>query len=441
MAQKLIIFSDCCWIRPQYRSKNRRVPGNISLAHHCLAPKDDLDVPQIPYFREPPQKLFSAAGLMRRYFGLGLQAEVFDIYRFLSITYQQGDEIYLLGSGLGAYNLRRLADMIDRVGLLEPDDLHMLPEIFEYYQIPVDALSTPAAMEMKEKFNGRPVRIRFLGCWDTVGSHGLPLPLFQQISQSWMMLHDHDVNANVDAAFQALALDERRKLFQPALWTGAHSSRLEKIEQVWFAGSHENIVGGRRDSGLSDIALIWLLNRAQEHGLSFDPEKLAEISAPDIAGSIARKRRFIYGKPISIGRPYNRPVDRTKGEKLHESVLQKQQAEGKYLPPQLASLRPGDIPVFKELNEPIANKRRHLRRKVDWPAFLINGDVKLNASLVDYSKSGAKVWLHGQIPVGTSIILQSSRSFMEGLKSKVIWSQDNFIGLEFAAPLVANNAV
>jgi len=441
MAQKLIIFSDCCWVRPQYRSKNRRVPGNVSLAQNCVMPKDDLEVPQLTYHREVGQRLFNAASLMRRYFGAGLQAEIFDIYRFLSENYQDGDDIFLIGSGLGAYNLRRLTDMLDRVGLLKPEDLGALPDAFEYCQIPVDALTTPAAQELSGKFEGRQVRIRFLGCWDTVGSYGLPVPVLHRISQSWMMLHDHDVNTNVDVACHALALDEHRKLFKPALWTGKHSSRLEKIEQIWFAGSHENIVGGRRDSGLSDIALNWLVNRAEEQGLKFDREKLAELSAPDIAGTVARRKRTIFGNFVSLGRSHNRLIDQTTAEKLHETVLLKKESDKKYRPSQIKSLQPGDIPIFKEIEEPIQNKRRHLRRKVDWPAFLINGDTKLNASLVDYSRSGAKVWLSGQIPVGTSIILQSSRSFMEGLKSTVVWSQDNFLGLEFSMPLVANKAV
>ncbi len=451
MARKLVIFSDCCWVRPQLRSKNRRVPGNVSIAHQCLLPTDVHGNDQISYFRDSDRPFPRSRRLIRRYTGIGLKSEIFDNYRFLVENYQVGDDIYLLGAGLGAFNLRRLADLIDRVGLLEPEDIHLLPTVFEYSQIPFDALDTPAAKIFERQLNGRHVRIRFLGCWDTVGSFGLPIIGLNRISQSWMMLHDHKVNGNVDNAFQALALDEGRRLYKPGLWVGAHSPSLGQIEQVWFAGSHENVVGGRRDSGLSDIALAWLLDRAQSQGLNLDTERLQELSAPDVNGQLARKRRKFLGLPLSLTRYYVRPIDQTSAgfsgfsrmipEKIHESVLTKQQQDLSYRPYQLTSLQPGDIPIFRDHAENFENKRRHFRRKVDWPAFILDGDEKLNASLVDFSKSGACVWLRGKVPVGTTIVLQSSRAFVDGLKSRVVWAKDNFLGLEFVRPMRIDQSV
>ena len=446
MARRLVVLSDGSWIAPQFRSKNRRVPGNATLAYHCIGEQDQNGVTQIRYQHDIAAKPSLSRHLMQRTFGLGMKAEIIECYTFLSENYQdEKDEIFFFGAGLGAFNIRRLADLIDKVGLLPPEKLNLLPEAYEYSQIPVEALDTPGAKSLAEHLPARPVRIRFLGCWDTVGSHGLPLPGLNRISQSWMMYHDHKINANVEAAYQALALDERRSRFKPGLWTGAHSPDLRAVEQVWFPGSHENVVGGRRDSRLSDIALRWMLDRATENGLSIDLERLEELSAPDIHGKIAMNRRKLFGVPLPFKKPFNRPVGQSirdfppemglEPEKLHESVLQRRELDPKYRPRQLASLDDSDLPLYRERMDEEQNKRRHPRQKIDWPGFIITNDSKMNVSLVDYSRTGAKVWFQGKLPTGTSLVLQSSRAFSDGLKSRVVWAKDNFLGLEFTSPL------
>jgi hypothetical protein len=43
-----------------------------------------------------------------------------------------------------------------------------------------------------------------------------------------------------------------------------------RLEQVWFVGAHTNVGGGYKDSHLSDIALLWMVERARTCGLDFD---------------------------------------------------------------------------------------------------------------------------------------------------------------------------
>lgn len=446
MARKLVVLSDGSWIAPQFRSRNRRVPGNATLAFHSIAESNEADEEQLRHLHDLDAKPAIHKRLMQRTFGVGMKAEIFNNYKFLSQNYRgEQDEIYLFGAGLGACNIRRLTDLLDKVGILPPDQLHLLPEAYEYSQIPEEALDTPGARSLAEHLPSQPVQIRFLGCWDTVGSQGLPLPGLHRVSQSWMTFHDHKLNANVESAFQALALDERRSRFKPGLWTGVHSPTTKAVEQVWFPGSHENIVGGRRDSRLSDISLRWMLDRAAEQGLHIDIGKLDEMTTPDVLGKIAMNRRKVFGVRIPFKKQFNRPVGLTgkgfppefEAEKLHESVLKRRELDKKYRPRQLASLSDSDIPVYREHMDAMSNKRRHPRVKVDWPGFIITNETKMNVSLVDYSRSGAKVWVQGKLPKGTELVLQSSRAFSEGLKSRVVWVQDNFLGLEFVNPLPA----
>jgi uncharacterized protein (DUF2235 family) len=63
-------------------------------------------------------------------------------------------------------------------------------------------------------------RIAFIGVWDTVGALGVPLgevPVLRRISRKWTF-HDTKLSSTVDAAYQALAIDEQRGPFRPAIW-------------------------------------------------------------------------------------------------------------------------------------------------------------------------------------------------------------------------------
>lgn len=447
MGRNLVIFSDCCWQRTEYRSKKRRVPTNASLAQTCLTLISPDSVEQIsfpPIAAGPPSKFRQ---LTRQLCGAGLRSEIFNAYSFLVHTYLPGDKIFFIGAGLGAFNLRRLADMIDRVGLLDPENIEDLADAFEYSQIPIEALDTPAAQQISDKLNGRHISIDFLGCWDTIGSYGLPTPGLNRISQSWMMLHDHKVNSNVKAAYQALALDEARPRFRPGLWTGSQALEKQIVEQVWFAGSHENIVGGRRDSGLSDIALIWLLQRAEEHGLGIDHEKLDENAAADPKGKISKTKWAYLTAPLALRKARYRPVGQTslgftdktgaEPEKLHETILIRRQAVKNYLPHQLASLPEGAIPIFAKKTKDMENRRIHERFAGDWAAVLVDDDSQTSVSLVDYSLTGARIWVAGTPPEGNTFVLKSSMKFLDDLRSRVVWVKDGFLGLEFATPLTA----
>jgi len=71
----------------------------------------------------------------------------------------------------------------------------------------------------------------------------------------------------------ALSIDERRRYFRNNLW-GAQLAG-QNIRQVWFAGVHSDVGGSYAytESGLSQIALEWMLCEAVSFGLSVDPQK------------------------------------------------------------------------------------------------------------------------------------------------------------------------
>ena len=80
----------------------------------------------------------------------------------------------------------------------------------------------------------------------------------------------------MDAAFQALAIDEERSSFGPTPWTSDPRAD-QHVEHVWFAGVHSDVGGGYPDPALAEIALLWMADRAREFYASGE-ELIAYVS-------------------------------------------------------------------------------------------------------------------------------------------------------------------
>ena len=99
----------------------------------------------------------------------------------------------------------------------------------------------------------RPVPIRFIGVWDTVGALGAPTPILGRLTRNKVSFHNTQLGENVEHAYHALAVDERRRPFQPDLWTGAPAEG-QTIEQVlvrWRAFQYRRRLPRLRDCRIS----------------------------------------------------------------------------------------------------------------------------------------------------------------------------------------------
>lgn len=94
--------------------------------------------------------------------------------------------------------------------------------------------------------------------------------------------------AAIKHAFQALALDERRPAFSPAIWKLKDNSTSQLL-QCWFPGAHVNIGGGNSANvesqgdreQLASISYAWMLDRVRPY-LAFDNKSLnAQFQALD----------------------------------------------------------------------------------------------------------------------------------------------------------------
>src|SRR5436190_4800276 len=216
---------------------------------------------------------------------LGLDDDVLAAYRFICSNHREGDRIFLFGFSRGAYTVRALADFIHVMGLFRPEQLNVAGYAWTTFKRASDkdrGRATPknprsadpveqkmSALEEAWHFSrvigGRPTTIEFIGVWDTVAS--VIVPNYSQLSFSLQTLRFTRTNPSVKQFRQAMAIDERRRMFRLSAWTEPQSFQAnpfdrrhdiaQDIKQVWFAGVHADIGGGypETESGLSKYPL------------------------------------------------------------------------------------------------------------------------------------------------------------------------------------------
>ena len=313
--KRLVVCCDGTWNTPDEVQDGKPARTNVAKIAHAVIPVDGHGTEQRVYYRKGvgTGKLDHFVGGA---LGWGLSRSVQDAYMFLVENHEAGDEIFLFGFSRGAYTARSVVGLIRNSGLLRRRYARKLEDAYALYRDRSDA-SHPRAVEAElfRKSFGHQVRIRFIGVWDTVGALGIPVDLpGLQLFSSWWKFHDVKLSTTVDNAFQALAIDERRKPFTPAIWEqqpGAQDVG-QRLEQVWFAGVHSDVGGGYPETGLSDVALTWMSNRARECGLAVDLDAARMDVRPDGFAELHRSMTLYYRVFGRLVRPI--PVQRTDAE-------------------------------------------------------------------------------------------------------------------------------
>ena len=199
-------------------------------------------------------------------FGVGAKYRLRRMYLALCARYHGGDtDIDLVGFSRGAALALHFSHVIARYGIRRPDAPRHLA--WHYYE----GLGWTFRFPRADGAAAAPP-IRFLGLWDTVGSFGIPIGPFRNLSKRWWIT---SIPGIVRRSFHAMALDEVRATF--ALVRPQRSEERSRHYEVWFRGVHSNIGGGYFDRGLSDISLAWMI---EMYLWTLDKEGAADIDAP-----------------------------------------------------------------------------------------------------------------------------------------------------------------
>lgn len=206
-------------------------------------------------------------------FGYGFSDNIADVYSFLMGEFEPGDQVFIFGFSRGSYTARALCGMLHMFGLLTPGNEALVPYAVRLYKS-----NNPCKFEIAKGFRDTfsiPCTPYFLGLWDTVSSVGW---ILDPIHTKGGHLPYTAELPGISVVRHAVSIDERRAFFRQNL---VHESPHVKrdLKQVWFAGVHSDVGGSyaEAESGLSKIALRWMLCEAESAGLALDPKKVIEV--------------------------------------------------------------------------------------------------------------------------------------------------------------------
>jgi uncharacterized protein (DUF2235 family) len=276
--------------------------------------------------------------------GVGLARNVRDAYAFLVNNYMPGDEIFLFGFSRGAYTARSISGLIDTIGLLDERDMGGFLDAWAFYRMSDDDKRRHRAA-FEQRFQGRMtnVPIRCIGVWDTVGSLGIPanrlLGRWQVCRANYRFL-SVKLCPSVEYAFQALAIDEKRQAFAPAVWQHDPAAPPNQvIRQVWFAGVHADIGGGYEQHGAADLSFLWMAAQVwglldlDSAGITAELDQSQEYEKATLHESLGPLWRV-------LGRAIHRKLNTGVNEAVHQSVLDRMRNPGPqgYNPHQKAAI-------------------------------------------------------------------------------------------------------
>jgi uncharacterized protein (DUF2235 family) len=334
------------------------------------------------------QRTFYSTGLGTKFgerirggmFGRGIDTAITSAYEWLVENYEPNDEIFIFGFSRGAYTARSLSGFVSKCGLLQRGAPLGVNQLYNRYRRPGEKTIWTLVDEQKAgKSNcilrywpilskssrysileeawmlkyAQPVPIRFIGIFDTVGSLGVPFPLFRRIMGSAYPFLNTGLRQSNEYAFHALAIDEHRKAFRPTLWSnmGATTAKprpIERTEQRWFVGAHANVGGGCFNDPLAQLPFRWLERKATKLRLAFNDEFTPEADAATapISDSFAEFAKGLY-RPFKLWRRYHRPIGvppihegegvTTINETIDSSVFIRWRSDQRYRPRSLRS--------------------------------------------------------------------------------------------------------
>lgn len=327
--KRIVICCDGTWNELDFRVRPVTNVVKIAQAINGKAPGGNggPDIEQLVFYDEGVGTL-EGDSFKGGAFGNGLNQNIIDAYTFLVLNYLPGDEIYIFGFSRGAYTARSLVGLIRNCGILKRGRAPYVAEAFRRYR-DRGRQNAPNSDEMRAfrdehgyqgswlsegDLDGEPgdeakrIKVNYLGIWDTVGTLGVPGVVNTVIGRgNEHGFHDLELSSIVERARHAVAIDEFRSVFTPALWerdsinylnSAEHAGDIDPddppFQQRWFPGDHGSVGGGGDATGLSDSALAWVANGANpDNGGLFYDETFREVDFEvEVDGEVLGRVKF-----------------------------------------------------------------------------------------------------------------------------------------------------
>lgn len=307
--------------------------SNCVRVYELLDLRDDAQ--QVAYY-DPGVGTFSSPGawtplaralsrLGGLVYGAGLRENLGEAYSWLMRMWQPGDRIFVFGFSRGAFTARALVGMLRAIGIFRPGTENQLQYVISAYarrggekRIPWDELHRLSTLFAQKVDHKSTVEVDYLGIWDSVKAMGLAgrapqWPYTRQLPNARRIRH-------------AVSIDEHRRPFGEYVVERTDPA----LEEVWFAGVHSD-VGGTfvDDSGLSTIALKWVLEGAVESGMLVRSTAVRNVFTTVTADS-ARAQVHRNGRLWNLLIPRHRVIP--SGAHIHASVRARMEGNDAYRP-------------------------------------------------------------------------------------------------------------
>ncbi|HKR63472.1 MAG TPA: DUF2235 domain-containing protein [Thermoanaerobaculia bacterium] len=358
LGRRLVVCLDGTWnstTNESEREDHSKVFRPTNTLKVCRAVLPDADRQQLVYYDVGVGSLAQYSGFANKLlhtadrflggaWGAGFEGNVEDALHFLMLNREPNDDVFLFGFSRGAATARAVTRFLEwSGGLLPKKDAYYFPFFFRAYveshgdldakRKLLDEINERHAKTARPPIAFEPVRVSFLGVWDTVAALGSRFrSRGKETSEAGRTFHAGKAPATcVVHARQALAVDEKRFDFRPEVWTETRDN--QKMQQRWFPGVHSNIGGGLKTDGLANIALQWILDGAKEEGLKLDDTFLAHYEPhpeAEIYESWTTKFKMLETVLLRRGKG-RRPISGANAD-LHDSVIEKMRIDAKYRP-------------------------------------------------------------------------------------------------------------
>ncbi|HSJ24749.1 MAG TPA: DUF2235 domain-containing protein [Longimicrobiales bacterium] len=366
MSRRLIVCSDGTW-----QSEDAAAPSNVCRLADRLADTGSDGKPQRVFYQSGVGTDPTRGRLNRKFssvmgggFGIGLDRNILDIYRWLMHEYSPGDELWFFGFSRGAYTVRSTVGLVRNCGILKPAYERLADRAMALYRARGSDShpNAPRSRSFRRNYAHEVREVQFVGVWDTVGALGIPgwLGMPASIINRRHRFHDTCLSSIVRHAYHALAVDEQRRTFDPAIWKEPEGKRFTgTVEQTWFPGVHSDVGGGYPERAIADVTLCWMLDRAVKLGLGTVAEP-TDVLAPDPAGDIHDSRWWVHRRPgirrIATARRAIEPGD---GQAAHAAVRQRMTALPEYRPENLLRAIEAGLPELAAEESAVCPPPRH----------------------------------------------------------------------------------
>ncbi|RGP76694.1 hypothetical protein FLONG3_5134 [Fusarium longipes] len=260
--RRIVILVDGCEPRETKKETNPSTISRIKqLTHDGLIESNGYAIAQMPRYYVAPSNVVKLSDRFKsRTSSDESDALIRAIVRDVCITLERPeDELWLYGSGHGAFIARAVAGIVHRLGLPKSE---VFDELF-------DATIALIKAQADDDFKRGPQLLQKIKSGAEVSPRIPFVGLFDTTSSSSKTPYDISFNSSTEVVRHALAINENRSSLSPAIFQIPEDADMTQrsLIQAWFIGTHQDMIGGTAHDGLSLYPLQWVVLESIYSGL------------------------------------------------------------------------------------------------------------------------------------------------------------------------------